>query len=110
MSLEVIEEEPVEWPAPLQKLRLIQDEPTAPPAPPRAPPTPRPASTPEQLAMLTALGSLITVRLALLAAVIGAFALAMTVILNPTTPALVALGTFCAIIVPLSWLAQKRVT
>lgn len=60
--------------------------------------------------MMAALASVLSARLALLLAVVGAFVLAVLVIQSPSVPALVALGLFSALVVPLAWLSQKRVT
>src|SRR5689334_16134305 len=76
-----------------------------------AQPKPHREPVPKQaLDALAAVASVLTVRLVLALAVAGAFALAVLVIQHPTTPALVALGFFTALIAPLCWLAQKRVT
>ncbi len=80
------------------------DEPEPKPAPPRAAPPSH-----EVMTALSAVASVLTVRLALLLAVIGAFALAILVVMRPSDQAVWVLGIYCMIMIPLAWLAPKRV-
>lgn len=106
MAMDLIAEEVAEQP----RLRLVPDAlerlAAAPEATPRPP---RPEIGAEVLAALKALGSLLTVRLMLLLAVIGAFILARLTLAAPSESAFWVLGIFNLTVVgPLVWLSQRR--
>ena len=73
------------------------------------PPVKRDAPTKEAMMALQAVASLLTVRLALVLAVIGAFVLGMVAINHESQVGLYVLGIFSLIVACLSWLAQRRV-
>lgn len=70
----------------------------------------REAPTKEAMMALQAVASLLTVRLALVLAVIGAFILGTITIQGGSQVGIYVLGLFVLIIGCLSWLAQKRVS
>lgn len=110
MSTSIVEEEEFDLSSPLLRLVPTAEEgPIPPPAPLIAKPKREPLS---KLAAdsLAAIASVLTVRLTMAMAVVGAFSLAVMVIRHPSPAGLVALGIFTALIGPLCWLAQKRVT
>lgn len=80
------------------------------PAEPPAPKAPRVPMSKVLLDTMAATASLLTVRLALVLTVIFAFILALLVVQSPSTPGLIALGIFSALIFPLAWLSAGRVT
>lgn len=64
----------------------------------------------EMLGAMSALGTMLTVRLLLAAAVFGVFLLSWQVLPDPSPNALWLLGGICILIIgPLIWLATKRV-
>jgi hypothetical protein len=119
-GLEILEEE--FHPEPAANVhtldRFVPPAPEArPPAPPAAP-TAAPAQvTAAQLQALQAaqqtvqaLASVLTARLAMFLVVVGALILAIINVVHPSDRGLIALGLFAVLIIPMSWLAQRRVT
>ena len=86
--------------------QLVEQNAAPPPAPVQAPPD-RHA---QLLGVMNLLATLLTVRLALVLAVLGSFILAVLVVPNPQPGALWALGIFCSSLIPLSWLVSRRVS
>lgn len=83
----------------------------SPPAAAEPPPAkPTPDRDHQILGIMNLLATLLTVRLALVLAVVGAFVLAMMTVRNPQPGALWALGIFCSSLIPLSWLVSRRVS
>lgn len=80
------------------------------PAPPERVIVKRAMPDKEILAAMAGLGALLVVRLMLLLAAVGAFALAYMAMNQPTWMALAVLGTYALTIVgPLVWLSTRRV-
>lgn len=87
-----------------------------PPAPPAPAPAPRERTLEQiqalQAAQLTvqALASVLTARLAMFTVVLGSLILAVVNVVYPSDRGLIALGLFAALMIPMAWLAQRRVT
>lgn len=74
-------------------------------APSRAP-APRVPISKATIDTMAALASVLQVRLALLLTVIGTFVLGVLSICYPSSQALVAMGLFGALMLPLAWLSK----
>lgn len=108
------EEAPAATPAEVEAAALWAEaaerlgaEPAPPPAP-RPPKPPRQPASLEIMQMTQALASVLTVRVMLLCAVVGATVLAYRLLDTPTPYGLGVLAIYCVAMGPLVWLSARR--